>query len=142
MCKSKCFDAIAIVVSVLLGIGFALLVFFVALGGEALGPWLGLAFGLFVLFLLVLAATSLLRQDDKLNACICRGGLRVLIAALLLIVISAVAVIVGVANAIVGAIFYFLIVTLFVYILFALGCLISCIINSGCHHHHPCGCDK
>lgn len=140
MCKNKCFDAIAIVVSIFLGVIIGLLAFFGILGGLVFGPWLALAFGLFVLLLLVIAATSLLRQDESLNKCICRGGLRVLIATLLLIVIAAIAIIAGALGAIAAAVFYFLIAALFVYILFALGCLLACIIKAGCPHR-PCGCD-
>ena len=70
MCNSKCYDTISIIVSLVLGVIFAILVFcFPAL--FFLGILFGFLLSIAALFLLTITASSLLRQDKRLNDCIC-----------------------------------------------------------------------
>ena len=70
MCNSKCYDTISIIVSLVLGVIFAILVFcFPSL--FFLGILFGFLLSIAALFLLTITASSLLRQDKRLNDCIC-----------------------------------------------------------------------
>lgn len=85
--NTKRYDIATVVVSIILGIFFAVLV--------RCFPWiypLGYRFGfllsMFALALEVIAASSLLRQDRHLNRCICSTSLWVLIPAIMLFAAS------------------------------------------------------
>ena len=87
MCNSKCYDVISIVVSLILGIVFAILVFFFPTF-YPLGFLFGFLLSLTALLLMTITASSLLRQDKRLNNCICATGKRLLIPALILLAAS------------------------------------------------------
>ena len=90
MCNSKCYDTISIIVSLVLGVIFAILVFcFPSL--FFLGILFGFLLSIAALFLLTITASSLLRQDKRLNDCICATGKRLLIPALLLLAAAMIA---------------------------------------------------
>ena len=133
MCNSKCYDTISIIVSLVLGVIFAILVFcFPSLF------FLGILFG----FLLSITASSLLRQDKRLNDCICATGKRLLIPALLLLAAAMIAFIfltLCIATFITYPILTFILYTLITYTFFSLYCFLACLIEAGCHH---CGCEE
>ena len=133
MCNSKCYDTISIIVSLVLGVIFAILVFcFPSLF------FLGILFG----FLLRITASSLLRQDKRLNDCICATGKRLLIPALLLLAAAMIAFIfltLCIATFITYPILTFILYTLITYTFFSLYCFLACLIEAGCHH---CGCEE
>ena len=141
MCNSKCSDVISIVVSLILGIVFAILVFFFPTF-YPLGFLFGFLLSLTALLLMTITASSLLRQDKRLNNCICATGKRLLIPALILLAASMLAFIffaLGIAAFLVYPILTFILYTLIAYTFFSLYCFLACLIEAGCHH---CGCEE
>ena len=140
MCNSKCYDTISIIVSLVLGVIFAILVFcFPSL--FFLGILFGFLLSIAALFLLTITASSLLRQDKRLNDCICATGKRLLIPALLLLAAAMIAFIfltLCIATFITYPILTFILYTLITYTFFSLYCFLACLIEAGCHH---CGCE-
>ena len=117
MCNSKCYDVISIVVSLILGIVFAILVFFFPTF-YPLGFLFGFLLSLTALLLMTITASSLLRQDKRLNNCICATGKRLLIPALILLAASMLAFIffaLGIAAFLVYPILTFILYTLIAY---------------------------
>ena len=134
MCNSKCYDTISIIVSLVLGVIFAILVFCF--------PSLFFLVSIAALFLLTITASSLLRQDKRLNDCICATGKRLLIPALLLLAAAMIAFIfltLCIATFITYPILTFILYTLIAYTFFSLYCFLACLIEAGCHH---CGCEE
>ena len=124
MCNSKCYDTISIIVSLVLGVIFAILVFcFPSL--FFLGILFGFLLSIAALFLLTITASSLLRQDKRLNDCICATGKRLLIPALLLLAAAMIAFIfltLCIATFITYPILTFILYTLITYTFFSLYC--------------------
>ena len=141
MCNSKCYDTISIIVSLVLGVIFAILVFcFPSL--FFLGILFGFLLSIAALFLLTITASSLLRQDKRLNDCICATGKRLLIPALLLLAAAMIAFIfltLCIATFITYPILTFILYTLITYTFFSLYCFLACLIEAGCHQ---CGCEE
>ena len=141
MCNSKCYDTISIIVSLVLGVIFAILVFcFPSL--FFLGILFGFLLSIAALFLLTITASSLLRQDKRLNDCICATGKRLLIPALPLLAAAMIAFIfltLCIATFITYPILTFILYTLITYTFFSLYCFLACLIEAGCHH---CGCEE
>ena len=127
MCNSKCYDTISIIVSLVLGVIFAILVFcFPSL--FFLGILFGFLLSIAALFLLTITASSLLRQDKRLNDCICATGKRLLIPALLLLAAAMIAFIfltLCIATFITYPILTFILYTLITYTFFSLYCFLA-----------------
>lgn len=138
MCNSRYYDIISVAASLLSGIVFTVLIFLNIITSFILGPWLALALGAFAVSLLTLASTSLLRQDDRMNRCVCEKGKKLLVPSMALIAISAFTVIFALTNLLISLILAFVISALFVYTLFSLYCFLSCIIRSGCKSDCRC----
>lgn len=138
MCNSRYYDVISVAVSILVGIAFSVLALFNFLTAGLLTPVLGIAFGAFCLVLLTLGAVSLLRQNDAINACVCRKGMRLLWPALLLMLVSAFTLVFALTNLVIGLILAFLLYALFTYTVFGLYCYLACLVKSGCRE---CGAD-
>ena len=132
MCNSKCYDTISIIVSLVLGVIFAILVFcFPSL--FFLGILFGFLLSIAALFLLTITASSLLRQDKRLNDCICATGKRLLIPALLLLAAAMIAFIfltLCIATFITYPILTFILYTLITYTFFSLYCFLACLIEA------------
>ena len=138
MCSSKLSTLILTLASVLSGAVFTVLAFLNLITSFLLGPWLAIALGAFSIAVLTLAATSLLRQDKQMNACICERGIRLLLSALALIAVSAFAVLFALTNLIISLLLVFIIATLFVFTLLSLYGLLACVIRSGCNCNCSC----
>lgn len=138
MCNSRYYDIISVSVSILAGIAFTVLAFLNFITSFIIGPWLSIALGAFAIAVLTISATSLLRQDDTMNACICEKGKKLLIPSLALIAVSAFTVLFALTNLLISLILAFIISTLFVYTLFSLYCFLACIVRAGCNS--SCGC--
>lgn len=132
MCRSRYYDAIAVGVSILVGAAFSILSLFNLLTAGLLTPIFGLALGAFSLLVLTLGVTSLLRQNDSVNRCICQRGRRLLIPALLLVIVSAFSLIFALTNLVIGLILAFILFTLISLTFFGLYCFLSCLISAGC----------
>lgn len=132
MCNNRFFDIIAVVLSVLVGAVLTVLGFLALLVTGPLIAALGGGFGLFALLLLVIAASSLLRQSAQYNACMGPRALRVLISAASLVAVAGLSLILLTPAAAVTLILNFLIFALFTYTLLAVCCMLSCIAMSGC----------
>lgn len=142
MCNNKCYDIIAAVASVVVGIIMTVLLCNYCECLFAFGPMLGGLFSAFALFLTTLAATTLLRQDKAMNACVCRHGQKVLIPAILLLAVSMFGLVIyylGVYSSILTLALTFLLAGLITYLLFSLYCFLSCLVEAGCP---KCGCGK
>lgn len=137
---TKRYDIATIVVSLILGVGFAVLIrFFPVL--YPLGYRFGFLLSLIALLLETITASSLLRQDRRLNHCICETGLWVLIPALLLFAVSMLANLfatLGAATGIIYPIVTFALYALIAFTFFGLYRFLACLAKSGCPH---CGCD-
>jgi len=134
MCAKRSCDGVALAVSVLVGVAFAILSFFDLLITGIAVPVFALAFGAASLLLLALASASLLRQNACYDRCICQLGHRLAIAALLLIAVAAITLLVTPVNAIVTIVLIFLLFTLLALTFFTLYCLLACLIGAGCEN--------
>lgn len=132
MYNRRSYDAAAIAISILIGIAFAILSFFDLLTAGAAAPALGLALGAFALLILTLGATSLLRQNDRIDLCICRRSGLLLIAALLLIIVAALTLLLTPTNPTIILILVFLLYALLSLTLIALYAFLACLTASGC----------
>lgn len=141
MCNSKCYNVFTIIISLVLGIGFAVLtIFFPSV--YPVGVLFGFLFSLAALLLLTITASSLLRQDRRLNDCICATGKRLLIPALMLLaaaLLGALIYALMVGTRITYPIFSFILYTLISYTFFSLYCFLECLVEAGCRR---CECDK
>lgn len=129
MCVNRLYDAISFIVSILLGIALTILAAFNLLTAGLLTPIFGGLLAVFALLLLTLGAASLLRQNDRINCCVCRRGIRLLIPALLLLALSAFTLFFALTNLIIGLILAFLLYTLIALTFFALYGYLSCLID-------------
>lgn len=137
MCRSRYYDAIAVGVSILVGVGLTILSAFNLITAGLLAPVFGIALGAFSLLVLTLGSCSLLRQNQVFNRCVCQRGKRLLYPALWLVIVCAFTVLFALTNLIIGLILAFLIFTLMSLTLFGLCCFLSCLVQSGCE---SCGC--
>lgn len=128
MCNKRWWDALAVAVSLLIAIGLTILNVCWLLK-TCLIPFLGLFFAALALFLTVLAATSLLRQNPHFDGCVvCRAD-RVIAAAIALLLVSALALLLPHFLRITLLILHFIIFALFVYAALSLACLLLCLVR-------------
>lgn len=132
MCRKKYYDALAVGVSILIGIALSLLITFDLLTSAFTAPIVGAALGGLSLIMLVIAAASLLQQNNNYNDCMCRSARRVLLAATALLVFSIFAIAITLTNVVLQTIFNFLIFSLISYSLFSLYCWFKCLLSVGC----------
>ncbi len=126
-CRWSC-AAVAVVISVILGVVAAFLLF---AGIIAVTPVLqGVAFAVAVGYLAaLLVATALLRRRET-ERCLC-GSIRTVLAGILgTVLFSAVLLLTGVAGGIVGSILVGLLVLFFALLLTGTACLVQCL--AGC----------
>ncbi len=139
--NTKRYEIATIITSLILGVGFAVLIrFFPVL--YPLGYRFGFLLSLIALLLETITASSLLRQDHRLNRCLCAAGLWVLIPALLLFGASMLGVIFAsleAAATITYPIASFLMYTLIAFTLFGLYRFLACLSKAGCP---GCGCGE
>ena len=131
MYTRRYFEAVAIAVSILIGIAFAILSFFGLLTIGTAGPIFALVLGAFALLVLTLGATSLLRQNECFDRCISQRGRLLLIAALLLVIIAALTLLLILTNQTIILILVFLLYTLVSLTLIALYGFLNCLIEAG-----------
>ncbi|MDO5378369.1 MAG: hypothetical protein Q4G52_08545 [Clostridia bacterium] len=129
MCVNRFYDAVSIAVSILLGIVMTVFAAFNLLTAGLLTPIFGGLLAAFALLLLTLGAASLLRQNESINCCVCRRGIRLLIPALLLLALSAFTLFFALTNLIIGLILAFLLYTLIALTFFALYGYLRCLID-------------
>ena len=138
---TKRYDIATVVVSLILGIAFAILVlFFPAI--YPLGYRFGFLLSIITLALEVITASSLLRQDRHLNRCICSTSLWVLIPAIMLFAASMLGALfseLDVATFIFFPILTFVIYTLISFTFFGLYRFLVCLSKAGCR---DCGCNQ
>lgn len=138
---TKRYDIATVVVSLILGIAFAVLVlFFPAI--YPLGFRFGFLLSMFALALEVITASSLLRQDRHLNRCICSTSLWVLIPAIMLFAASMLGALfceLEFAAFIFFPILTFVIYTLISFTFFGLYRFLVCLSKAGCRDY---GCDQ
>lgn len=132
MCNKKYYDILSVVVSLVGGIVIAVLAFFSLTAVTFTGPVLSIGLASFGLLAVVLASTSLLRQDNKFNECLCQKAKKLLVSALLLFIVASFSLIFTVIAVIATLIIAFILGTLFIYVLFSLYCFISCISSTSC----------
>ena len=132
MCNSRYYDALSVGVSILDGIVMTVLAVFGLLTTALIAPLIGIVAGALVLLFIVIAASSLLRQDAQFGACLCRRSIRLLLSALWLIIVSGFTLVFLLTNPIISLILGFLIYTLISYLLFSLYCFLRCLLLAGC----------
>lgn len=134
MSNQKSYDIASIVVSLVLGVLFAVLIhFFPTLYRTGYIFAAALAGG--ALLLQTITASSLLRQDRRLNDCICATGSRLLIPAIILLAFSLPSMLIGTLSLRVNItypIFSFVLYALMSYVFFSLYSFLDCLINAGC----------
>lgn len=131
MYTRRYYEAVAIAVSILVGIAFALLSFFGLLTAGITGPIFALVLGAFALLVLTLGATSLLRQNACIDRCVSQRGKLLLAAAVLLVIIAALTLLLVLTNQTIILILVFLLYTLISLTLIALYGFLSCLIEAG-----------
>lgn len=127
MCVNRFYDAVSVIVSILLGIALTVLAAFNLLTAGLLTPLFGGLFAAFSLLLLTLGAVSLLRQNESINCCVCHRGFRLLVPALVLLALSAFTLFFALTNVIVWLIIAFLLYTLIALTFFALYGYLRCL---------------
>jgi len=138
MYNQKSYDIASIVVSLLVGIAFAVLIFFFPTLYRP-GFIFAAAMAGGALLLETISASSLLRQDKRLNDCICATGTRLLIPAIILLAFSLPSMLIytlGLSISITFPIFTFVLYALLSYVFFSLYAFLYCVVNAGCN----CGC--
>lgn len=138
---TKRYDIATVVVSIILGIAFAILVLFFP-GIYPLGYRFGFLLSIIALALEVITASSLLRQDRHLNRCICSTSLWVLIPAIMLFAASMLGALfseLDFATFIFFPILTFVIYTLISFTFFGLYRFLVCLSKAGCR---DCGCNQ
>ena len=137
MSNQKSYDIASIVVSLLVGVLFAVLIrFFPTLYRTGYIFAAALAGG--ALLLQTITASSLLRQDRRLNDCICATGTRLLIPAIILLAFSLPSILIGILAVrvtITYPIFTFVLYALMSYVFFSLYSFLDCLVNAGCGCH-------
>lgn len=134
MCKSRGFNIIAILIGILVASGFTALAFLGLVIPLGVGVKIALIVAALVVGAAAFATTSLLSQDSKIDACICRRARNALVAGILSIIIGTFAFLYTGTSIVVFYSLIFLLAFLFVYGLLAVGCLYSCIISTRSHH--------
>ena len=126
-CRWSC-TAVAVVVSVILGVVAAFLLF---AGVIAVTPvLLGVAFAVAVAYLAVLVTAAALLRRREAERCLC-GPVRTVLAGILgTVLFAAVLLLTGVAGGIAGAILVGLLAAFFALLLTGTACLVQCI--TGC----------
>ncbi len=127
MCFKRSYDAVAIAVSILVGIGLTVLEFLGLLVTGLLIPLIAIGFGVVCVLALSIVSASVLRQVSTFDRCVCRKGDLLAISAVGLILIAALSVILAAPALAVTLILRFILFTLFVYAAFALTCLLWCL---------------
>lgn len=139
--NNKRYDIATVVVSLILGVLFAVLVrFFPAV--YPLGYRFGFLLSMFALALEVITASSLLRQDRHLNRCICSTSLWVLIPAIMLFAAAMLGNVFStleVATRILFPVITFILYTLISFTFFGLYRFLVCLSKAGCR---DCGCER
>ena len=138
---TKRYDIATVVVSIILGIAFAILVLFFP-GIYPLGYRFGFLLSIIALALEVITASSLLRQDRHLNRCICSTSLWVLIPAIMLFAASMLGALfseLDFATFIFFPILTFVIYTLISFTFFGLYRFLVCLSRAGCRDY---GCNQ
>lgn len=133
MCNHKCYQTIAVVVSILVGIAVAICS--IKLGFTSyMVPRLAILFGALALVLVTLTASSLLRQDRAYEACICHCGRKVVGTAIALLVVASIALIALEVsnNNILRDILAFLLGALLSGTAFSAGGMLLCLVQAGC----------
>lgn len=125
------YDAVSVAASILLGIVMTVLAAFNLLTAGLLTPLFGVLLAAFALLLLALGASSLLRQNERIDCCVCHRGIRLLNPALLLLALSAFTLFFALTNLVIGLILAFLLYTLIALTLFALYGYLHCLIACG-----------
>lgn len=140
MCKNRYLDCIAAILSVLIGIAIAILTYASIIPGISVFPWIALGFSALTLLLLTIGATSLLRQDNNVDNCVCRRGGVVLIASILTLIFAVIALLGTLTNLIAAVVFVGLIAVSFLYGIYALYTFLYCMITAGCKREESCDC--
>ena len=99
---------------------------------SGLSSLIGVIFGLVLLVVLAITTSSLLRQDNKMNACICFGGKILLISTVLLLLIASVVLLLALQGITVPIILLFLILLLDLFTLASVFCFFYCLTDVGC----------
>ena len=135
MYTRRYYEAVAIAVSILVGIAFALLAFFGLLIPGPAGSIFALALGASALLVLTLGAASLLRQNECFDRCVGQRGKLLLAAALLLVILAALTLLLALTNQTIILILVFLLYTLLSLTLIALYGFLSCLIDAGAQNN-------
>lgn len=132
MCNRQYNNMLIGAISVIAGIIFTILSFFNFLTTGLLVPILGISSGAFSVILLTICAASLLRQNNPINRCLYRQGVRVLIPAMWLMAVAGFTLTFALTNVIIGLVLIFLIFGLLTYNHLALYCFLKCMSQAGC----------
>lgn len=129
MCHDKNYDVLTLLISILAGIGFAVIAFINFITSFLIAPWIAIGLSGFSLFALIIAGSSLLRQDHAFDKCVRQCGKRLLIAALALFAVSVVSILFALTNLLILVVLVFLVAALFVYTLISLYSFLACLIR-------------
>ena len=99
---------------------------------------LGILFSFLVMAVLAVTTSSLLRQDNQMNSCICFGGKVLLISAVLLLLIASVVALLAGQSITVPVILLFLVLLLDLFTLASAFCFFYCLADVGCQDGKCC----
>ncbi len=130
MCQDRNYNVFALLISVLVGIGFAILAFLGSITTFAVVPWIAIGLSGVSVLILTISGTSLLRQNDGIDNCVTRCGKYLLAAAVALFVAGVISILFSGVNALIFVVLVFLVSTLFVYTVISLYGFLACLLTN------------
>ena len=86
MCNNKCTGIFALIISILVGLGVAVLLFFDLIASIAVAQWIAVSIGLLGIIITTAYVISISRQDKAFDCCVCKYGKQLTITSLSLLV--------------------------------------------------------
>lgn len=137
MCKCRYSDALAVAISLLAGIAFALLYTRDLIRTGIVAPIVAGIVALVALLLLTLGVTSLLRQNQCVNRCIHAQGMRLLLPAMVLLISAVLGIVVTATTSPIPQVITFLLYGSGTMTAIGIFCFLSCLIGAG-REPNPC----
>ena len=129
MCHDKNYDVLSLLISILAGIGFAIIAFINFITSFLIAPWIAIGLAGFSLLVLTIVGSSLLRQDPSIDKCVRQCGKRLLVAALALFAGSVISILFALTNLLILVVLVFLVATFFVYTVISLYSFLTCVLK-------------
>ncbi|MEE1219063.1 MAG: hypothetical protein U0L20_03980 [Ruminococcus sp.] len=130
MCNDKCTGVFTLIISLLVGLGIAVLLFFDLIALIAVGQWSAVGIGLLGILITTAYVISISRQDKAFDCCVCKFGKQLIISSLALLILALVSLIFAIQGVfltyflafIIGGLASFVIITIASLTLCSIGC--------------------